>query len=102
MKKALAIIVFLLVVPAVAAGFFFTRKIGKIKTDTEGVTLQLDGSWWSRITVGPHVKAIAAKKGTYRARRLYRRLERKVAADAGNEKTEKWQIYSFGPWGKLG
>lgn len=102
MKKALVIIVFLLVVPAIAAGFFFTRKVGKIKTDTEGVTLQLEGSWWSKITVGPQVKAIAAKKGTYRPRGLTRKLERKVAADEGNEKSERWQIYSRGPWGKLG
>ena len=102
MKKVLAAIVFLLVVPAVAAGFFFTRQVGKIKTDTEGVTFQLDGSWWSRITVGPEVKAIEAKKGTYRARRLYRKLERKVADSGGSEKTEKWQISSRGPWGKLG
>ena len=45
MKKVLAIIVFLLVVPAIAAGFFFTKKVGKIKTDTEGVKLQLEGAW---------------------------------------------------------
>ena len=102
MKKALAIIVFLLFVPAVAAGFFFTRKVGKIKTVPEGVTLQVDGPWWSRITVGPQVKAIEAKKGTYRARRLYRELERKVAGVGGAEKTERWQISSRGPWGKLG
>ena len=102
MKKVLTIIVILLVVSAVASGFFFTRKLGKIKTDTEGATLQLEGSWWSKITVGPQVKAIAAKKGTYRPRGLYRKLERKVAADEGNEKTERWQIYSRGPWGKLG
>lgn len=102
MKKALAITVFLLVVPAVAAGFFFTRKVGNIKTGTEGVTLQLEGPWWSRITVGPETTAVKAKKGTYRPRRLYRKLERKVVDDEGNEKGEKWQIYSFGPWGKLG
>ncbi len=102
MKKALVIIVFLLVVPAVAAGFFFTKKVGKIKTATEVVTLQLEGPWWSKITVGPQVKAMEAKKGTYRPRRLYRKLERKVTDDQGNEKVEKWRIYSFGPWGKLG
>ena len=101
MKKVLAIIVFLLVVPVVAAGFFFTKKVGKIKTDTEGVTLQLEGMWWSKITVGPEVNAIEAKKGTYRPRRLYRELERKVSGGAGSEKSERWQISSSGPWGKL-
>ncbi len=101
MKKTLAIIVFLLVVPAIAGGFLFTNKVGKIKTDTEGVTFHLEGSWWSKITVGPEVKAIEVKKGTYKPRRLYRKLERKVVDKKGNEKGEKWQIYSFGPWGKL-
>lgn len=101
MKKVLAIIVFLLVVPAIAAGFFFTKKVGKIKTDTEGVKLQLEGAWWSKITVGPEVKAIEAKKGTYRPRRLYRELERKVSDGGDSEKSERWQISSSGPWGKL-
>ncbi len=101
MKKTLSISICLLLLLPLAGGFFFTRKVGKIKTDTEGVTLHLDGSWWSRITVGPEAKAVEAKKGTYRPRRLYRKLERKVVDDRGNEKSEKWQIYSFGPWGKL-
>ncbi len=102
MKKALLVIVILLVVPAVASGFLFSKKVGKIKADTEGVTLQLDGPWWSKIVVGPQVKAIEAKQGTYRPRRLCRKLERKVADEKGNEKGETWRIYSFGPWGKLG
>ena len=102
MKKVLAIIVILVVVPAIGAGFFFTKKAGKIKTDTEGVTLQLEGPWWSKVTVGPEVKAIEAKKGKYWPRRLYRELERKVATSKLNMKTEKWQISSRGPWGKLG
>ena len=101
MKKTLSISICLLLLLPLAGGCFFTSKVGKIKTDTDGVTLHLDGAWWSRITVGPQAKAIEAKKGTYRPRRLYRKLERKVVDDRGNEKSEKWQIYSFGPWGKL-
>ncbi len=101
MKKLFLIGLFVLTLLPLAGGFFSTRKVGKIKTDTDGVTLRLDGAWWSRITVGPEAKAIEAKKGTYRPRRLYRRLERKVVDEKGNEKGEKWQIYSFGPWGKL-
>ena len=101
MKRILSISICSLLLLSLAGGFFFTRKVGKIKTDTEGVSLHLEGSWWSRITVGPQVKAVEAKKGTYRPRRLYRKLERKVADEKGNEKGEKWRIYSFGPWGKL-
>ncbi len=101
MKKLFLIGLFVLTLLPLAGGFFFTRKVGKIKTDTDGVTLHLDGAWWSRITVGPEAKAIEAKKGTYRPRRLYRNLERKVVDEKGNEKDETWRIYSFGPWGKL-
>ncbi len=101
MKKLFLISLFVLTLLPLAGGFFFASKVGKIKTDTDGVTLQLDGAWWSKITVGPEAKAIEAKKGTYRPRRLYRKLERKVVDDQGNEKGEIWRIYSFGPWGKL-
>lgn len=102
MKKVFLIGLFVLTLLPLAGGCFFTSKVGKIKTDTDGVTLHLEGSWWSRITVGPEAKAIEAKEGTYRPRRLYRKLERKVVDDEGNEKTEIWQVSSFGPWGKLG
>jgi len=102
MKKVFLLGLFMLTLLPLAGGFFFTRKVGKIKTDTDGVTLHLDGAWWSRITVGPEAKAVEAKKGTYRPRRLYRNLERKIVDEKGNEKGETWRIYSFGPWGKLG
>ena len=101
MKKVFLLGLFMLTLLPLAGSCFFTRKVGKIKTDTDGVTLQLDGSWWSRITVGPEAKAVEAKKGTYRPRRLCRKLEGKVADEKGNEKGETWRIYSFGPWGKL-
>ena len=105
MKRILSIgicLLLLLLLLPLAGRFLLTSEFGKIKTDTEGVTLHLEGSWWSSIAVGPQVKAIEAKKGTYRPRRLYRKLERKVVDDEGNEKTEIWQVYSHGPWGKLG
>jgi hypothetical protein len=86
----------------VLCGSIFSKSVGKLKSDTAGVSLNLEGPWWSKASIGPESQATELKAGVYKPKRLSRFLVRKTAGtEAGTQVSETWSIQSNGPWGKL-
>ena len=83
-------------------GSIFSKSVGKLKSDTAGVSLNLEGSWWSKASIGPEAKATELKAGVYKPKNLSRVLVRKTAGKGpGTQVSETWRLNSTGPWGEL-
>ena len=101
-RRRILLSVMLLASLPLFCGGLFSKSKGKIKSDTPGVTMNLEGPWWSKAKLGPEAKAIEVKTGNYKARKLTRTLTRQAKKEGAEDTTkETWRITSIGPWGKL-
>ena len=101
-RKMILLSLMLLISVPLFCGGLFSKSKGKIKSDTPGVTMNLEGPWWSEAKIGPEAKAIEVKTGNYKAKKLIRTLSRQVKKQGAEETLkETARIVSNGPWGKL-
>jgi hypothetical protein len=92
MKKLILLICLVAVLVFVGYKILTSGQTGYIKLDVPGATMDLRGSWWGRVAVGPGTEPVKVKAGTFRLRRL------EIVKEGGGN---KWRIYSSGPWGDL-
>jgi hypothetical protein len=93
MKKNILIILAVVIAALVGMLVYNSTQAGFIKIDTSNTTVTLKGPWSSIVRVGPDREPVKASAGFYRPRRA------KIAKQSNGD---KWQIFSYGPWQKLG
>ncbi len=93
MKKNILIILAVVIAALVGMLVYNSTQTGFIKIDASNTTVTLKGPWSSIVRVGPDREPVKARAGFYRPRRT------EIAKQSNGD---KWQIFSYGPWQKLG
>ena len=102
MLKRLLVSLMLVGLAPVLCGFIFSKSVGKLNSDTGGVSMKLEGPWWSKVDIGPEAKGKELNSGVSQPKNLTRVLVRKSAGkEPGTQVNETCRLNSYGPWGKL-